>query len=641
MIALSAYATYRYLIYIPVLMQGLNINLVTLLLIVAPPAAGATTTFFLFKPLLVRKPKQPEVLELDESVSPTLYAFVRRLCKVLGAPMPSRIEIDLQANASARLRKGWVSLITSDLSLRIGLPLAAGLTVRQFAGVLAHEFGHFTQRAGMRLYFLVESIRYWFARVAYERDQWDEALEEWKRDGGWRTKIILGVASGTVYVSRAVLRGLFHAGNWISAWFSRQMEFDADRNQAALVGADTVGDVLVRITELSGSTQSAWETVERGWGKRRLADDFAEVVRYRDAQWSDEGKQDLSHSVFAEVTERGSTHPSARDRVENVRGMEGIVPESAIHIAELPAEVLFDDFASVCRRATQTQYRMTVGEKLEEAVVLTATDFIEERRHDDRRSEALASTFHGLTMPSRWFRLAAGSLDGEKITVYLTDEDQSAQYWKLLEESVNRNSGLEFVRAGGKIDAHSFWLSSADKNDVEVEAAQSRTALAKETERLRSHYKDYVYLISQEPGELREAYAAISEAQDRLLELRFDWVAAGVMQRNSPHLPEGGVNIIAEMEQRVTKRCVNILDYLSRVPFPALDSVEPHDTLQAYVLGGADASAMAAAELGERILARADMAAELFLAELCARSRDERAASSATAPPALPSGRAV
>jgi hypothetical protein len=90
------------------------------------------------------------------------------------------------------------------------------------------------------------------------------------------------------------------------------------------------------------------------------------------------------------------------------------------------------------------------------------------------------------------------------------------------------------------------------------------------------------------------------------------------------------------MERRVTERCADILDRLSAVPFPALEGVETGDTLRSFVLGGADASAMTAMELGEKILARSDVAAELFLAELCAQSRDERAPWYSTAPPTLP-----
>lgn len=58
----------------------------------------------------------------------------------------------------------------------IGMPLVAGLDMRQFAGVLAHEFGHFSQGVGMRLTYIIRSISHWFTRVVYERDSWDEWL---------------------------------------------------------------------------------------------------------------------------------------------------------------------------------------------------------------------------------------------------------------------------------------------------------------------------------------------------------------------------------------------------------------------------------------------------------------------------------
>ena len=47
---------------------------------------------------------------------------------------------------------------------------------------MAHEFGHFTQGFGMRISYLVRSISWWFTRVVYQRDQWDERLVEWCQD---------------------------------------------------------------------------------------------------------------------------------------------------------------------------------------------------------------------------------------------------------------------------------------------------------------------------------------------------------------------------------------------------------------------------------------------------------------------------
>ena len=155
---------------------------------------GGIVTFFLFKPLLSRRPRPPEPMQLQRQDAEILFRFVEHVCAMIGAPPPKRIDVDLQVNASASLRRGWRSLVSNDLTLTIGLPLVAGLTARQFAGVLAHEFGHFTQKAGMRVYFLIGHVRFWFARVAHDRDRWDVWLDTNLKTSGWRARVVLRAA---------------------------------------------------------------------------------------------------------------------------------------------------------------------------------------------------------------------------------------------------------------------------------------------------------------------------------------------------------------------------------------------------------------------------------------------------------------
>src|SRR5207244_3829057 len=101
---------------------------------------------------------------------PLLFTLVRRVASAVGAPEPERIDLDCQLNASA----SFGSFFGGDLVLTIGLPFVAGLDVDQFASVVAHELGHFSQGAAMRLSYLVRTINEWLARIVYERDDWDE-----------------------------------------------------------------------------------------------------------------------------------------------------------------------------------------------------------------------------------------------------------------------------------------------------------------------------------------------------------------------------------------------------------------------------------------------------------------------------------
>ena len=136
-----------------------------LFLYVAPLMVGSLLVLFMIKPLFVRRAWWFRPSRIGRQDEPLLYAFVERLCKRVGAPMPEEIHLDTDVNASAGFRRGILSIFGNDLVLTIGLPLAGGINLTQFAGVLAHEFGHFAQATGMRLTYIIRSINHWFERL--------------------------------------------------------------------------------------------------------------------------------------------------------------------------------------------------------------------------------------------------------------------------------------------------------------------------------------------------------------------------------------------------------------------------------------------------------------------------------------------
>src|SRR5207237_10899472 len=129
----------------------------------APLFAGVVLVLFMIKPLFAPRARHAQPLALNPAAEPLLFAFISKVCETIGAPFPNRIDLDCHLNASAAFRRGAVSFLGNDLVLTIGLPLVAALSLREFAGVLAHEFGHFTQGFAMRLSYLIRSINAWFA----------------------------------------------------------------------------------------------------------------------------------------------------------------------------------------------------------------------------------------------------------------------------------------------------------------------------------------------------------------------------------------------------------------------------------------------------------------------------------------------
>ena len=120
------------------------------------------------------------------------------------------------------------------------IPLAE---TRQFAAVTAHELGHCTQGLALRLGYIIDRTDRWFLRVIYERDTWDEALEEWNNSvEDWRLSLIVACANLAVWLSRKLLTLLMLIGHAASCFLSRQMEFHADARAMAVAGS--VGGVM-------------------------------------------------------------------------------------------------------------------------------------------------------------------------------------------------------------------------------------------------------------------------------------------------------------------------------------------------------------------------------------------------------------
>jgi Zn-dependent protease with chaperone function len=336
---------------------------------IAPLFGGTVGVLFMIKPILARPPTPPPPLVLAREAEPVLYAFVERLCGALGAPVPREVRVDMLVNASASFRRGVGSMLSSDLVLTLGLPLVAGLSVTQLAGVLAHEFGHFSQAAAMRFSYLIGSVNHWFARVVFERDRWDQKLDDARRhDPSTQIQAVLAVVSFFVWLSRRILWLLMYAGHAMSAYLSRQMEYNADRHQVQIVGSPGFREAYLRLQLLQYAMQEALGQVNTLLAEQRLPENVAALTRLfadrLDAQ-ADVHEQ-LTSVVFNAPTGRFDTHPSGGDRIRAAERL-GVVPGMA---CPEPARVLFQDFDALAIRASAALYRAELGDHAAECVTV-------------------------------------------------------------------------------------------------------------------------------------------------------------------------------------------------------------------------------------------------------------------------------
>jgi Zn-dependent protease with chaperone function len=353
---------------------GSHISLAYFVVRFGPIVAGAVLFFFLFKPLLARPAQRrvPHVLRPEEQ--PFLFDFVRAIATALGAPMPEHIVVDLRVNASASFAHGWRSLFDGSLALTVGLPLVSGLRLRELAAVLAHEFGHLSQGAGMRFYYTTASVNHWFARVVFERDHWDQRLQAWSRFDWLVSMLVLKIAVGGVWVSRRLLLLLLKVAAAASSHMSRQMEFDADRNASALCGADSFVRSMELLPQIEAAQVWASTTASAAFREGRLPDDLPFLVAHGMGLITPEGRAQIVAAAAGGTVSMYATHPPTNQRVARARA----AGDAGVFTIDAPASILFRDYPELCRTLTRDLYDATVKafdqESLAPSAILVAAD---------------------------------------------------------------------------------------------------------------------------------------------------------------------------------------------------------------------------------------------------------------------------
>jgi Zn-dependent protease with chaperone function len=338
-----------------------------------PALLGATMILFMVKPLFARPSGNQRKRYLTPESEPLLFAFVERICQAVGAPFPRRIDVDCNVNASASFRRGLLSMFSgSDLVLTIGMPLVAGMTMRQFAGVLAHEFGHFSQGAGMRLSYLVRVISFWFTRVVHERDAWDEWLANASGAIDIRIGWMLYAARACVWLTRKILWLFMMAGHITAGYLMRQMEFDADRFEARFAGSDTFESTCRRLSQLGLAYDAALDDIEMWRREGRLGDDLPMIMSARMDEFPEDLQRKLNEIIDSSETGLFDSHPADSDRIASARA-EGA---PGIFRLDRPAAELFAGYSILCRMVTTDKYEDALGSDFNPSEMHPSTDLL-------------------------------------------------------------------------------------------------------------------------------------------------------------------------------------------------------------------------------------------------------------------------
>jgi Zn-dependent protease with chaperone function len=247
------------------------------------------------------------------------------------------------------------------LVLTIGLPLVTGMTLKQFTGVMAHEFGHFAQGSSMRLSYVVHRINLWFARMAWGRSGIDDALASLVADEThWAVALIVVLCQIELLIVRSILKGMALLSHMLSMHLSRQAEYDADMRAARVVGSVAMEDGLQMVPFVDVAHGLAVKHARGLWNKRVLPDDLVRLTDNAFQSMPGEVKEKITGQILMAETSWFDTHPPLFKRVGVLKKakLQGVLKLQA------PATAVFRDFEELCKLATIDFYQAVLGEHL-------------------------------------------------------------------------------------------------------------------------------------------------------------------------------------------------------------------------------------------------------------------------------------
>ncbi len=425
-------------------------------------------TAFLFRPFFARRERGLRAVSLDPVREPVLHALVEKIAEATGAPMPCEILVDANVNASASLSKG---VLSRDLTLTIGLPLFWGCDVRSLTGVLAHELGHFSQRYGMRASRMVFGINHWFYRQVHERDRWDEFVERL----GERDFALFGLASALAqlgsFLCRLLLASLAQAAGVISMSFSRQMEFDADRYEIALVGSEHYEHTAKAMRLLGAAQARVLDEIGGALAAGTMADNLPCMFARRAAQFTDQdckrilaGIEEMNTSVF-------DTHPADQERIRAARQANA----ASRFDFEGSAQGLLRELERLSKVTTLQWYR-ALGFDVQPSDLVPVASVEAEVQQLERATQAAEEYFDGLTDLGVWMHCPEPRPFAQRTDAELaTERDQLRDQVELgRKENIERREQLRLHREYISCYAHALFWS---KLGVAVEPTAYRRKL--------------------------------------------------------------------------------------------------------------------------------------------------------------------
>ena len=349
----------------------------------------------------VNKFDRSQSIEITETDQPELFNFIRRLAADTQAPFPKKIYLSPDVNACVFYDSGfWSMFLPIRKNLQIGLGLVNTVNLSEFKAVMAHEFGHFSQRS-MKLGSFVYNVNKIIHNMLFNNTSYAVFLGKWARI----SDVFAFFAAMTARVARGiqwVLRMVYGLINVRYMSLSREMEFHADAVAASVSGSRSLVSALRRIEFAHGGFGIAVQKCNDLFTQNKITDNIyvnqLQVMNHLAAEHKLsfhkglpvipgdftglEGKTRVIYS------DQWASHPSTADRAKRLMELNVEADES-----DEPAWSLFQNTTFLQQQLTEKLYEKAW--KGRKGFQLVNAEEFEQKWKNDLQQKSLPAAYKG------------------------------------------------------------------------------------------------------------------------------------------------------------------------------------------------------------------------------------------------------
>lgn len=555
-------------------------------------------------------------VEITPEEEPLLFAFIHQLCQDTRAPRPHRVYLTPEVNAAVFYHRSFLHLfLPARKNLLIGLGLVNCVNLSEFKAVLAHEFGHFSQKS-MKLGSYVYTANFIIGSLVFGRD-WLDTIVDRLRRVDIRIAIWAWAFTGVLWATRMCLQGLFKLINFANSSLSRQMEFNADLVAVSVTGSDPLIHALARLDFANDALSQAWRDLAPAADHQLFTRDLfyhqTQAQKYlrnlhKNPRLGEPPPLPEDPSQAAAVFEPGdqgipkmwATHPSNFDREQNAKRRYVRGP-----VDERPPWILFQDAAAVRQRVTARFYE--VVRKVKD-VPFSDPEAVQAFIDAEHAETTYAERYHGL-YDNRYLEPGAISevvqaaaseasdakrLAKEYAELYGPDLAERMELYGKHQAESELLSGLangSLTLTGKDFPFREERYTAADvprlQKALEKELKQdSEWLAARDRQALRLHYQMASQLDAAKAQELVQRYECHVAVQQFLHELA-QWHAGldEVLNRlaGRREVPEAEFNHAMGLLRQARAELRRVLEEAERVQLPALKNMPAGDPLGKYL----------------------------------------------------------